>query len=179
MAKDGTSRDGGSSVAFVIAGALALGALGLVYYFHGQAAAAEKALVQSEDDYREMQQRMKKPVEDFVRRTKGQPAGPKEEPTGDLLIFLDRKAREAQVPAGSFTITRNATSTTGAWQESSYTVAFLTEKKDTLIKRNPVVDFLGKVERESPSTKSKTLQITFSGDDLKSATIGFSQFKPK
>ena len=57
--------------------------------------------------------------------------------------------------------------------------AFLTEKKDTLIKRNPVVDFLAKVERESPSTKSKTLQITFSGDDLKSATIGFSQFKPK
>lgn len=179
MAKDGTTRDGGSSVAFIVAATLALGALGLVYYYHGQAAAAEKALLQSEDDYREMQQRMKKPVEDFVRRTKGQPATPKEEPTGDLLTFLDRKAREAQIPAGSFTITRNATSTTGAWQESSYTVSFQTEKKESLIKRNPVVDFLGKVERESPSTKSKSIQLTFSGDDLKSATIGFSQFKPK
>ena len=177
MAKDGKAKEGSSTTVIVIAALLGLGALGLVFYFQDQAAKAEKALLQAKDDYKEMLQRMKKPVEEFVR-TQSRPQS-KEDNTGDLLTFLDRKAREAQLPAGSYTIARNATSTTGSWQESSYTVTLQGDKKDSPIRRNPVVDFLGKVERERRSTKSKSIQLTFSGDDLKSAIIGFSQFQPK
>lgn len=178
MPTDGKTKDGSSTAVLAIAGLLGLGALGLVYYFHEQAARAEKTLLQAKDDYREMQQRMKKPVEDFVRQQKGrQPV--KEEAAGDLLTFLDRKAREAQIPSGSFTIARNASSVTGNWQESSYTVTLQSDKKDVPIRRNPIVDFLSKVEKERRSTKSKSIQLTFAGDDLKSAIIGISQFQPK
>jgi hypothetical protein len=41
------------------------------------------------------------------------------------------------------------------------------------------VDFLGKVESQRRSAKTKSIQITFAGDDLKQAIIGFSQFQPK
>ncbi|HLY10549.1 MAG TPA: hypothetical protein VKW04_14695 [Planctomycetota bacterium] len=177
MGKDRKTTEGGSTTIIVVAGLLGLGALGLVLYFQDQAAKAEKALLQAKDDYKEMQQRMRKPVEDFIRQ--GIRNVPKEESTGDLLTFLDRKAREAQIPPGSFTIARNATAVTGAWQESSYTVTLQSDKKDSPVKRNPVVDFLGKVERERRSTKTKSIQLTFAGDDLKSAIIGFSQFQPK
>jgi hypothetical protein len=177
MTKDGKTKDGGP-VVMAIAGLLGVAALGLVYYFQDQAAKAEKLLLQSKDDYKEMQQKMKKPVEEYVRQQKGRPA-PKEEAAGDMLTFLDRKAREAQIPPGVFTIARNATSVTGSWQESSYTVTLQSDKKDTAIKRTPLVDFLGKVERERRSTKTKSIQLTFAGDDLKSAIIGFSQFQPK
>ena len=178
MAKDGKDKEGGSGAVLMIAGLLGLGALGLVFYFRDQASRSEKSLNQAKDDYREMQQRMKKPVEEYVRTQKGRPAQ-KEEAGGDLLTFLDRKAREAGIPPGSFTITRNPASVTGAWQESSYTVTLQSEKKDVPVKRAPLVDFLAKVEKERRSTKSKTIQLTFAGDDLKSAVIGFSQFQPK
>jgi hypothetical protein len=178
MATDGKTKDGSSAVVLAIAGALGLAALGLVYYFHEQAAQAEKTLLLAKDDYREMQQKMKKPVEEFVRQQKGRPVV-KEEATGDLVTFLDRKAREAQIPPGSFIISRNASSVTGNWQESSFTVALQSDKKDVPIKRNPIVDFLAKVEKERRSTKSKSIQLTFAGDDLKSAIIGISQFQPK
>lgn len=178
MAKDAKGKEGGSGAVLAIAGLLGLGALGLVLYFRDQASLAEKSLAQAMDDYREMQQRMKKPVEEYLRAQKGRPAQ-KEEAGGDLLTFLDRKAREAGLPPGSFTISRNAPSVTGAWQESSYTVTLQGEKKDAPVKRGPLVDFLARVEKERRSTKSKSLQLTFAGEDLKSAVIGFSQFQPK
>jgi hypothetical protein len=176
MANEGKAKGGSSTSVMALAGLIGLGALGLVYYFHAQADKAEKLLIQTKDDYRQMQERMKKPVEDFVR-VKGRI--PPKEDTGDMLTFLDRKAREAQIPTGVFTIARNASAVVGNWQESSYTVTLQGDKKDNAVKRNPVVDFLGKVERERRSAKTKSLQLTFAGDDLKSAVIGFSQFLPK
>jgi hypothetical protein len=178
MTKDGKAKDGSSPVIIAIAAVLGVGAVGLVYTFQDQASQAEKLLLQSKEDYREMQQKMKKPVEEYVRQQKGRPTA-KEEPSGDLLTFLDRKARDSQIPPGVFTIARNATSVTGNWQESSYTVTLQSDKKETAIKRSPLVDFLGKVERERRLTKTKSIQLTFAGDDLKSAIIGFSQFQPK
>ena len=178
MTKDGKTKEGGSGAVLAVAGLLGLAALGLVFYFRDQAFQSEKSLTQAKDDYREMQQKMKKPVEEYIRTQKGRPAQ-KEEASGDLLTFLDRKAREAGIPPGSFTISRNPASVTGAWQESSYTVTLQSEKKDVPIKRGPIVDFLAKVEKERRSTKSKSIQLTFAGDDLKSAVIAFSQFQPK
>jgi len=177
MAKDDKAKGGSSTTVIVLAGLLGLGVLGLVYYFQDQAAKAEKLLLQTKGEYREMQERMKKPVEDYIR-VKGK-APPKAEDASDMLTFLDRKAREAQIPAGFFTIARNSTSVVGNWQESSYTVTLQSDKKDSAVKRGPLVDFLGKVERERRSAKTKSIQITFAGDDLKQATIGFSQFQPK
>jgi hypothetical protein len=178
VSNDGKTKEGGSMTLLAFAGLLGLGAAGLVWYFQDQAAKAEKALLQAKDDYKEMQQRMKKPVEEYVRQ-KGRVAVQPKEDTGDLLTFLDRKAREAQLPPGSYTVAKNAGSVTGNWQESSYTVTIQGDKKDVPIKRNPVVDFLGKVERERRSSKTKSIQLTFSGDDLKSAIVGISQFQPK
>jgi hypothetical protein len=176
MAKAGKTKEGSSTTILLFAGLIGLGALGLVYYFHSQAAKAETLLLRTKDEYRQMQERMKKPVEDFIR-VKGRV--PPKEDSGDMLTFLDRKAREAQIPPGVFTIARNASAVVGNWQESSYTVTLQSEKKDSPVKRNPLVDFLGKVERERRSAKTKSIQITFAGDDLKSAIIGFSQFQPK
>jgi hypothetical protein len=178
MAKDAKAKEGSSTTVIVLAGVLGLGALGLVFYFQEQAAKAEKLLLQTKGEYKEMQDRMKKPVEDYVRLNKGRSAQ-KEEPAGDMLTFLDRKARDAQLPPGVFTIARNSSAVVGNWQESSYTVTLQGEKKETPVKRAQLVDFLGKVERERRSAKSKSLQLTFAGDDLKSAIIGFSQFQPK
>ncbi|MBV8878511.1 MAG: hypothetical protein JO332_00975 [Planctomycetaceae bacterium] len=177
MTKEGKSRDGGSLTILAIAGVLGLGALGLVFYFRDQADQAEKLVLRSKEEYREMQEKMKKPVEEFIRLRKNRTGQPKED-SGDMLTFLDRKAREAQVPPG-YTVTKNATATVGIWQESSYTVSLQSEKKDVPVKRNPVVDFIGRVERERRSTKVKSLQLTFAGDDFKSAIIGFSQFQAK
>lgn len=175
---DAKSGAGSSTTVVALAALLALGAGGAVYWYYDQAAKAEKTLLQAKGDYRDMSERMKKPVEDYVRRTKGQPPGPKEDSTGDLLTFLDRKAREAQVPPGSLVIAKNSNSTVGDWIESSYT-ATLQGTKDAPAKKVPLIDFLGRVERERRSTKTKSLQITFVGEDLKQAVVTFSQFQHK
>ena len=177
MGKEGKAKDGSSMTVIALAGLLGLGVGGLVYYFQDQAAKAEKVLLQNKTDYKEMQERMKKPVEDYIR-VKGK-VPPKAEDSGDMLTFLDRKAREAKLPPGFFTIARNSTSVVGNWQESSYTVTLQSDKKDSPVKRSMLVDFLGAVERERRSAKTKSIQITFAGDDLKQAIIGFSQFQPK
>lgn len=177
MAKDGKSKEGGSTTIIALAGLLGLGALALVFHFRGQAGKAEELLLRSKDEYRQMQDR-KKAVEEYRRKNiKDRPQPGKDE--GDMLTFLDRKARESQIPAGGFTIAKNATATVGNWLESSYTITLQSEKKDSPVLRNPVVDFIGKVERERRSTKTKSLQLTFAGNDFKTAIISFSHFQPK
>ena len=176
MAKEGKAKEGGSMTVIALAGLLGLAALGLVFYFRDQAGKAAELLVRSKDEYRQMQDR-KKAVEEYVRKNKGRPPAGKEE--GDVLTFLDRKARESKIPAGGFTIAKNATATVGNWQENSYTVTMQSEKKDSPVPRDPVVDFIGKVERERRSTKTKSLQLTFLGNDFKTAIISFSHFQPK
>ncbi len=178
MADETKPGSGSSTMVIAVAGLLALGAAGGVYWFRDQAQKAEQNLLRAKDDYKEMIERMKKPVEDYVRKTKGQPPAPKEEAAGDMLTFLDRKARDTGVPPGSLVISKNSNATVGNWVESSYT-ATLQGTKDAPIKRNPVVDFLSRVERDRKSAKTKSIQITFAGEDFKQAIVTFSQFTPK
>lgn len=178
MSKTGSTKDGGSATVLALAGVLALGALGLVFWFRDQADKADAQLQRSKDEYRQMQEKMKKVVEEYVRIRKGREDQPKED-SGDMLPFLDRKARDSGIPPGSFTVAKNANAVVGSWNETSYTVTFQGEKKDAPIKRAQVVDFLGRVEKERRSTKSKSLQLVFSGDDFRSAIISFSQFQAK
>jgi hypothetical protein len=175
---DGTQSGAGSSTTVIaIAALLAAGAAGGVYWFHDQAQKAEQNLVRSKDDYRQMSQVMKKPVEEYLRRIKLQPGIVKDD-GGDLLTFLDRKARETGVPPGSLVISKNANATVGNWVESSYT-ATLQGTKDAPVKKNPVVDFIGLDERQRPSTKTKSIQVTYAGEDFRQAVITFAHFQPK
>ncbi|HZE97122.1 MAG TPA: hypothetical protein VE981_08840 [Planctomycetota bacterium] len=176
MAADRKPKEGSSMTVIAVSVLLALGAGGVVWYFQDQAVKSENLLLRTKDEYRQME-KMKRPVEEYLRsRPKGPPV---KEEAGDMLTFLDRKAREAQIPPGVFTIAKNANATVGTWVESSYTVTLQSDKKDVPVKRVPVVDFLGRVERERKSAKSKSIQLTFAGDDLKNAIITFSQFQPK
>ena len=163
--------------ALALAGLLGLGAVGLVFYFKTQAEKAEQNLLRSKNEYIEMQ-RTKKVVEQYIRNNKGNKATAKED-VGDMLTYLDRKARDSSLAPGSFTVAKNATATVGNWLESSYTVTLQSEKKESPIKRGPVVDFLARVEKDRRSAKSKSIQLTFAGEDFKTAIIGFSQFMPK
>jgi hypothetical protein len=178
MADETKPGSGSTTMVLAAAALLGLGAAGAVYWCHDQALKAEQNLLRAREEYKEMTDRMKKPVEDYIRKTKGQPPAPKEPEGGDMLTFLDRKARESQVPPGSLVISKNANATVGNWVESSYT-ATLQGGKDAPIKRNPVVDFLSRVERDRKSAKTKSIQITFAGDDFKQAIVTFSQFQPK
>jgi len=176
---DAKAKEGSSTTVIAAAGLLALAAAGGVWYYRELALKSEQNLSRAKDEYRQMSERMKRTVEEHIRNQKGRPKTPKGDEGGDLLTFLDRKAREVQIPPGSFTIAKNANTVVGPWQESSYTVTMQSDKKDAPVKRSPIVEFLGRVERERRSTKSKSIQLTFSGDDLKSAIISFSQFQAK
>ena len=177
MAVEADTKSGGSTLVIAISALLALGAAGVVYYYHDAATKAEETLTTSKADYRKMVDRMKKPVEEYLR-VKKKPSAVKEV-TEDMMTFLDRKARESQIPPGLFNIAKNANAATGPWTETSYTVTLQSGKDNPVVKKIPVVDFLRRVESESRSTKTKSLQVSYSGDDFKSVTITFSQFLPK
>jgi hypothetical protein len=165
-----------STMVIAISALLALGAAGGVYFCYDEARKSEDLLTRSKDEYRKMAQ-YKRPVEEFVRSNKGRPVAAAET-TEDLVTFLDRKSRESQIPPGIFNIAKNADSTLANWKEGSYTVT-LQGSKEAPVKKTPVVDFLRKVEAERRSTKLKSLQLAFSGDDFRSVTLTFSQFLPK
>jgi type II secretory pathway component PulJ len=176
MAADAKEKEGSSTLVILISALLALGAAGGVYYFYDQAQTSENALQRSKDEYKKMAAG-KKAVEEYIRQRKGRPAaGP--ETNEDLMTFLDKKAREAQIPQGSFTVTKNADMNLTAWKESSYTMLFQ-GGKDVSVKKLHIVELLRRVEAERRSVKVKSLQLAMSGDDFKSASITFSQFSPK
>jgi len=176
MAKEtnGKEKDGGSAMAILLSALLALGAAAGVYYCYEEAQTAEAALARSKDEYKKMAG-WKKAVEDFVRKNKGRQQ-PAVEANQDMMVYLDRKAREAQLPAGSITFSKAPSQGVGAWSETAYT-ATLTTKEPA--KRSPVVDFLRKVEMERKNTKVRNLRLDYNGDDFKSATITISEFTPK
>lgn len=174
---DPDRKEGSSTAVVVISILLALGAAGVVYYFQDASAKAEEALASAKDNYRRMADRMKKPVEEYLRGKKNRPAAAAN--NGDMMSFLDRKAREAQIPPGLFNLAKNSNATIGNWIETSYTVTLQSPGKDNPVKRIPVVDFLKRVEQEDRSTKTKSLQLNYAGDDLRSAVITLSQFQPK
>ena len=169
-------KEGSSSLVIILSALLALGAAGGVYYFYVEAAKAESVLTRAKDEYKKMAER-KRPVEEFLRSRKGRAATAT--PTNeDMLVFLDKKSREAGIPPGTIPIAKNQPNQLTAWMETTYT-ATLQGGKDAGVKRLPIVDFLRKVETERRSTKVKSLQCVFGGDDFKSATIIFSEFTPK
>ena len=106
MAADGDRKDGSSTLAVILSTLLALAAAGVVYYYHDQAARAEETLAEAKDNYRKMADRMKKPVEEYLRTKKSRPAEAAN--NVDMMPFLDRKAREAQIPPGLFNLAKNA-----------------------------------------------------------------------
>jgi uncharacterized protein HemX len=177
MAGDAKKAEGSSTGVIVLAVVLALGAAGAVWWFQRQAAASLELLRRSKDEYKQMSERMKKPVEEYIRVTKKNQGTA--QPGEDLLTFLDRKARQAQIPAGLFNIAKNTDSTSGAWKETSYTVTLRSAAKESPVRKGPVIDLLRLVETEQRSVKTKNLQLSFAGDDFGSAVITFSQFQQK
>jgi hypothetical protein len=166
-------KDGGSAMVIALSGLLALGVAYGVYYCYDEAVKAEASLERAKDEYKKMGS-WKKPVEDYVRKNKGKAATP--ESNEDMMVFLDRKARESQLGSGTITFSKSAPTNLTTWVETVYTATL--SSKDPM-KKNPVVDFLRKVETERKTTKVKSLQLVYSGDDFKSGTITLSQFTPK
>ena len=175
MAADAKEKESSSTIVILFSVVLALGAAGGVYYFYTEAAKAESMLNRSKDEYKKMAER-KKAVEEFLRSRKTRPAGP--DTNEDMLVFLDKKSREAQIPPGTITFAKSPPNQLTAWVEVPFT-ATLAGSKEAAVKKLPLIDFLRKVETERRSTKVKSLQLVFSGDEFKSATITFSQFTPK
>jgi hypothetical protein len=175
MAAEGKEKEGSSSMVIIFSALLALGAAGGVYYFYDEAAKAESMLNRAKDEYKKMAER-KRPVEDFLRSRKGRPTAPSN--NEDMLVFLDKKARESQIPPGSITFAKNPPNQLKDWMEVPF-LATLQGNKDAGVKRLTVVDFLRKVETERRSTKVKSLQLLFGGDEFKSATITLSEFTSK
>jgi hypothetical protein len=176
MAADAKEKEGSSSMVIAFSALLALAAAGGVYYFYDEAAKAEGLLTRARDEYKKMAER-KRPVEEFLRQGKTRTASTASN-NEDMLVFLDKKSREAGIPAGTVPFAKNPPNQLTAWTETTYS-ATLQGAKDAGVKRLPIVDFLRKVETERRSTKVKSLQFVFSGDEFKSAAITFSEFTPK
>src|SRR5688572_9590463 len=100
MAKDAEKKDGGSSMVILLSALLALGAGAGVYYCYDEAGKVEAELVRAKDQYKKMAA-WRRFVEDFLRKNKGKAATL--ESTEDFMVFLDKKAREAQIPPGAVT----------------------------------------------------------------------------
>jgi hypothetical protein len=175
MAKE-AKESGGSMMVIALSALLALGAAGGVWYCYGETAKAEALLIRSKGEYKRMAEQ-KRAVEEYLRQNKGK-AQATTETNEDMMVFLDKKSREAQIPPTSITFSKNAPGVLASWVENSYT-ATLQGTKDAPVKKNPIVDFLRRVETERRATKVRSLQLVFAGDDLKSAMITFSQFMPK
>jgi len=169
-------KDSGSMMVIALSALLALGAAGGVWYCYGETAKAESMLLRSKGEYKRMAEQ-KRAVETYLRDNKGKKQA-SSETNEDMMVFLDKKSREAQIPPTSITFAKNAPGQLASWIENSYT-ATLQGNKDAPVKKNPIVDFLRRVESERRATKVRSLQLVFSGDDLKSAVITFSQFTPK
>lgn len=176
MAREAKEKDSSSSFVIVLSIVLALGAAGGVYYCYAEAAKAESMLGRAKDEYKRMADQ-KRPVEEYLRKGKGKPQIAAES-NEDMLVFLDKKARESQIPPGSVTFSRNPPAPLAAWIETTFTATFQSQK-DAPVKKNPIVDFVRRVETERRSTKVRALQLNFDGEDLRNATITFSQFTPK
>jgi hypothetical protein len=172
MAKKAKEKDGSSTMVIAMSAILALGAAYGVYYCYDEALKAEATLERSKEEYKKMGG-WKRPVEDFLRKNKGKQAP---ESTEDMMVFLDKKAREAQIQTGSITFSKTPPNNLTSWIETVYT-ATLTGKDP--IKKAPLVDFARKVEAERRLTKVRSLQLVLSGEDVKNATITISQFTPK
>lgn len=170
------AKKSGGFLGLIFAGLLCAVAGGAALWGRHEADRSAEGLRQAKDDYASMA-KWKRPVEEMLRSKttlKGM-----QETTEDLLTFIDRQARQAQIPAGMFTIAKNQDQTTGSWKESSYTVTLRPLSKEAPVSRDGLVDLLRLVETGRRSVKTKNLQITYAGQNLSSATLTFAQYAPK
>lgn len=170
------AKTGGTPWSLITAALLCAAAGGAAVWGHLEARKAAEELQSAKDEYASMA-KWKRPVEEMFRSKKTR--GAMQESSEDLLTFIDRKARQAQIPAGMFTIAKNQDQTTGSWKESSYTVTLRPSSKETPVSRDALVDLLRLVETERRSVKAKNLQISYTGQNLSSATLTFAQYTPK
>jgi len=163
---------GGSPVAFIVTGVLALGLLGLVYFLYQDADQALRTLARSKGEYHEMV-KMESPIVEWIRRRSKLPSA--KDSSEDILQYLDKKRAQAQIPQNLFNTQRNAESKFAGWKENSYTIT-LRGTKESPVQRPWVVDFLGQVETDRPAVKSKSLALAFVGNDFTSVSVTFSTF---
>lgn len=155
--------------------ALAVAALGgLIYWLWDEAGAAALELERAKSDYRNMAN-MRRAIQTLER---GAPAAAPKPGEADLqpYEFLSRKAREAKLPSERLSLNHNQDADVGAWTEMPFTVS-IRQSKEEPVSRDAVAAFLGRVERERPTIKSKNLTLDFDGYDLKSFSVTFSAFK--
>jgi hypothetical protein len=165
------ATSGGAGALAAISAILAAGLIALTFWLHGDTAREEERLDRSKRDYREMVDRMKPAVTEYLKHAKPGAGGASE----DLLTFLSRKATQAGIPAGIFRIQRNQELKTGLWREQSYTVN-LQGAKDAPVSRDAVAAFVRLVETERPAVRVKNLSLVFAADSLGSAALTFSVF---
>jgi hypothetical protein len=165
---------GGGNAAFVLFALLALGLAGASVWLRGQATKEAEKLDRVKREYREMADRLRRPVEQYLksRRAGGEARASAE----DAGLFLSRKAAQAEIPAGLFALQKNQDFKTGSWKEQTYTVN-LRGTKDAPLARGPIVNFLRLVETERPAIRTKGLNLAFAGDPLSSATLTFAFFE--
>ncbi len=153
---------------------LVVAALGvLVYVLRGASEEATGDLARAKRNYVRMKE-MARTLRD-LRRKNPDPFLRKEE-AGDVLRFLSSKAREAEIPDGVLSIGPSPSVKVGAWKETPYTVNLRSVSKDAPLSRVPLATFLRLVEEQRTLLRSKNANLSFSGNDLKSAIIVFSQF---
>lgn len=152
-------------------GFLVLALAVLVFYLRGEAERAQRELGRSIGDYKRMEV-WKKEIEEKKKR---HPKGTSTQKPGDLLSFLSTKARQAGIPAGILNITPNPPATVGGWRETSYQVT-LRATKESPLPRASVVDFVTRVEDESP-VRSRDLTLEFAGSDFQVAVVRFSFYE--
>jgi hypothetical protein len=165
------ASSGGSGALAAISAVLGAGLIALTVWLHGETAREEELLDRAKRDYREMVDRMKPAVAAYLKQKGSRSAAPNE----DLLTYLSRKASSAKIPAEIFRIQRNQELKQGGWREQSYTIN-LQGAKDALVSREAVALFTRLVETERPSVRVKNLSLSFTGDDLSSASLTFSAF---
>ncbi len=173
MTDPGKEKAGGAAAAIAVSVLLVLGLGGLSFWLHGEARKGEELLARSKREYREMADRMKKPIEEAKRRGGNRPAPASAE--GMDEAFLDRKRAQAQIPQNLFKLSPGRDKV-GGWRETHFTVS-LHGSKETPVARGPVVDFLAAVENERPSVRAKSLNLTFAGDHFASAVFTLSTFQ--
>ena len=167
-----TAASGGGNAHFAFWALIALGLGGGAVWLNGEASKERERLDRYKKDYREMADRMRRPVEQHLKAAKGGGATAAGE---DLLTFLSRKASGAKIPPGLFSIQRNETKV-GPWREQTFTVN-LRGSKETPLQRAPVADFLRLVETERPAVRTRTLNLVFAGNDLATAVLTFAFFE--
>lgn len=173
MAEKKDVKGGGSKVVFWMIFLLVVGISAGASFLYKDSERARAALEDAKREYQEMQQ-----LKRIVAKGKGQKAPTGKESGEDILPFLERKRAAAGIAQNLFNVARNNPQKQGGWTETSYTVT-LRGTKDAPIPRNAVADFLGAVETERPSIKSKNLNLTFapSSPDLAAVSVTFSQFQ--